>query len=81
MTKEQILTALAPLYQDAIDKNNSISVLYVQAVETENDREARAMSRKLSKSFGFLDGLSAAAKALGVTTEELIIAAGAAEVK
>jgi len=51
----------------------------IQLLDEEKDRDYKVIARRAVNKSRFLDGLKAAAKALGVTAEELIIAASAEE--
>lgn len=69
MKRKEIIAALAPLYRTARGENRAISAEYVA---TENDHKSKSISRRLSKSHGFVEGLEAAARALGVNLLEIV---------
>ncbi len=75
MTKEQILEALAPLYQAASDERLQLMESYIQASDTDNRKLARALCRDIDNNAGFMGGIAAAAYALGITTVELTLSA------
>ncbi len=72
MNKEQILAALAPLYRDGYAEYNRLSELSTQLLHEDEDRAYKVIARRAVNKSHFLDGLKAAAEALGVAVEELI---------
>lgn len=75
MTKEQILAALAPLYQAGYDEYASLSALSTQLLHEDEDRAYKVIARRAVNKSHFLDGMRTAAEALGIPMEELIAAA------
>ncbi len=75
MTKEEILSALAPLYQAGYDEYFNLTELSIQLLHEDEDRAYKVIARRAVNKSHFLDGLKAAAEALGVPTGDLISAA------
>ncbi len=75
MKKEQMLAALVPVYNAARDEYDQLFERSLQLLDEHDDRAYRAVSRKVGKKFGFVQGVVATAEALGITEAELLIAA------
>ena len=75
MTKEQILAALAPLYQAGYDEYASLTDLSVKLLQEDEDRAYKVIARRAVNKSHFLDGMRTAAEALGIPMEELVAAA------
>lgn len=74
MTKEEILAALAPLYRAAYDEYDSLMALSTQLLHEDEDRAYQVIARRAVNKSHYLDGLKAAAEALGAPAGELISA-------
>lgn len=72
--KEQVLAALAPVYGAARDRYSQLTEESLQ-IDEEEYRAYRAAARKAMKAYSFMEGVTAAAKALGITEIELFAAA------
>jgi len=72
MTREEIIAALKPLYQDAFRESISLTDAYIQAFDDGADSKARNLARHTTRKYGFINGLAAAAKALGVDLFEIV---------
>lgn len=74
MKKEQIFTALAPLYRLEYDAYARLEVLAKEAAQEGDTPAFEAISRRAVNKSHFLDGMKVAAGALGVDMAELLAA-------
>ncbi len=75
MNKEQIIAALVPVYNAAYDEYFQLSELSIQLLQEDEDRAYRTIARKATQKSHFMDGIKAAAEALGITVTEFLSAA------
>lgn len=75
LTKEQIIAALVPLYNAAYDEYYRLTDLSIQLLNEDEDRAYRVIARKATQKCHFMDGVRAAAEALGITENEFTSAA------
>lgn len=74
MNKEQIITALVPLYRLEYDAYAQLEALAKEAAQEGDTPAFEAISRRAANKSHFLDGMKAAAEALGVNAAELLAA-------
>ena len=74
MNKEQIIMALTPLYRLEYDIYGQLEALAKVAIQEGDTIAFEAISRRAVNKSHFLDGMKAAAEALGVDTAELLAA-------
>ncbi|MCI8479118.1 MAG: hypothetical protein HFE97_12430 [Oscillospiraceae bacterium] len=72
MDKQQIITTLTPLYRLEYDIYDQLEALAKEAIQEGDMPAFEAISRRAVNKSHFLDGVKAAAKALGVDTAELM---------
>ncbi len=75
MTKEQIVEALVPVYNAAYDDYHHLSELSGQLLRGNEKQAGLALERMAAQKSCYLDGLKAAAEALGIPSDELMAAA------
>lgn len=75
MSKEQIIAALVPLYNAAYDEYYRLTDLSIQLLNEDEDRAYRVIARKAAQKSHFMDGLKAAAEALGIPMADFLGAA------
>ncbi len=80
MNKEQILAALAPLYRDGYAEYYSLMELSKELLHEDENRAYKVIARRAVNKSHFLDGLKAAAEALGISADDLILASNDKEV-
>lgn len=79
MDKQQIITALVGKYQASYTVYELLEQLNKKAIHDGDTTAHRVFSRQASLESSFLDGLKAAAEALGVSTAELIAVVNSVE--
>lgn len=75
MNKEQIIAALAQVYNAAYDEYFRLTELSAQLIREEEEQAHLVIARKATQKSHFMDGVKAAAEALGITETELVKAA------
>lgn len=74
MDKQQIIEALAREYRGIYARWNAVSCLAKEAAQDGDDEAFRAIDRRAWKLSHNLDGMKAAARALGISEEEFMTA-------
>lgn len=72
MNKEQIIAALVPVYNAAYDEYFRLTELSGQLLNEDEEQAYQAIARKATQKTHFMDGVRAAAEALGITEPEFM---------